>query len=409
MQTTELFTKALGVAEPWYVEETEFKDNKSGEKELHIYIGFKKGSKWKCPTENCEEQNSAYDTRKRVWRHLNFFQYKTYIHANQPRFKCPVHGTHFIPVPWARNGSGFTLLFEAMCLEMAKTMPVSQVANFVGEHDTRLWNFIEYYVDEARKSVDLSEVESFGVDETSKKGHNYITVFVDLKKKNVIYVTDGKDHSTVDKFAEDFKNHKGNPDKITDVTCDMSLGFKKGITENFPNSSLIIDKFHVIKHMNEAVDKVRKEESKNNPILKNTKYIWLKNESNLTEKQLEKKDLLSKKKLKTARAYSMRLTLQEIYETCDTKDDAVPLLKKLCSWMDKSRLAAMKDFSNLLKSHFDDIANYFDNKLTNAILEGTNNIIQNIKVRARGFKNPKFFETMIFLVCGNLDFKPLFP
>lgn len=403
MNTTDLFTAALGLSDPWYVTETELRDVENGKKELHIYIDFTRGYQFTCPEDGCTEIGTAYDTQFREWRHLNFFQYKTYIHAWQPRFKCSKHKTHYIPVPWARSGSGFTLLFEAMCLELAKSQPMAQVAKQVDEYDTRLWRFVNYYVNEARKKEDYSNVESVGMDETSKKGHNYITVMVNLKEKKVLHVANGKDHTTVDVFVEDFQLHNGSPDNIKVVTCDMSLGFKKGIMENFPNATMVIDKFHVIKHANEAVDKVRKEEVKTNPLLKNTKYLWLKNEKNLSENQHQKMETLSKKRLKTSRAYSMRVTLQDIYESCKTREEAEPLLKKLSNWMKRSRLEPMVNMGNLLKEHWEDILNYFDNRFTNAILEGMNSIIQNIKCRARGFRNDEYFKTMIYLVCGKLD------
>lgn len=403
MDTTTLFTAALGLEEPWYVTLTEFKDAADGSKELHIYIDFERGAHFECPIDGCLQSGTAYDTVEHTWRHLNFFQYKTYIHTWQPRFHCPDHKTHLIPVPWAREGSGFTLLFEAMCLEMAKTQPMAQVARQVGEYDTRLWRFVKYYVAEARKLEEYSEVCAIGMDETSKKGHNYITVMVDLEKRKVIYVTEGKDHTTIDRFVSDFKGHGGATDNVNVITCDMSLGFRKGILENFPAAATVIDKFHVIKHANEAVDDVRKEEVKINPLLKHTKYIWLKNEENLTDAQCAKKETLSKKRLKTSRAYQMRVTLQDIYESCKTKEEAEPLLKKLVSWMRRSRLEPMKSFADLLKNHWDEILNYFDNRYTNAILEGMNSIIQNIKCRARGFRNDEYFKTMIYLVCGKLD------
>lgn len=403
MDTTTLFTAALGLAEPWYVTSTDFKDAPDGLKELHIYIDFKKGSHFECPMEGCPHSGTAYDTIEHTWRHLNFFQYKTYIHAWQPRFNCPDHKVHLVPVPWAREGSGFTLLFEAMCLELAKTQPMVQVAKQVDEYDTRLWRFVKHYVAEARKLEEYSEVQAVGMDETSKKGHNYITVMVDLEGRKVIYVTEGKDHTAIDRFVSDFTEHGGVTDHVNVITCDMSLGFRKGILENFPNATTVIDKFHVIKHANEAVDAVRKEEVKTNPLLKQTKYIWLKNEENLTDAQLTKKQALSKKRLKTGRAYQMRITLQDIYEYCKTKEEAEPLLKKLVSWMKRSRLEPMKSFADLIRNHWDEILNYFDNRYTNAILEGMNSIIQNIKCRARGFRNDEYFKTMIYLVCGKLD------
>ena len=416
MDNTTLFTAALQLEYPWKVTNVEFLPdvNKPNKMTLHITIGFEKGAKFIFYNEDgtiwADENGNpiectAHDTADRTWRHLNFFQYETYIHAKMPKVSdgqghCPT-----VQAPWARKNSGFTLLFESWIMELAKHVPVAAIARLVGEHDGRLWRIIKHYVDEARKLENYSEVTSIGMDETSRKGHNYITVVVDLKDRKVIFATEGKDHTTVDQFVEDFKAHKGNPDNIRIVTCDMSLGFKRGIEDNFHNSQTIIDKFHVIKHANEAVDAVRKAESKENPLLKKTKYLWLKNEGNLTDKQLEWKQELMKasKHLKTGRAYSMRVELQDIYEQVNDRQAAETRLSKLCTWMMHSRLAEMKKLCGLIKDYWNEILNYFDYKFTNAILEGMNSIIQNVKRRARGFRNTEYFKTMIYLNCSDLD------
>ncbi len=414
MNTAEIFTEALGLIDPWYVTKVEFKsqEGKSDKPELHINIDFKRGATFNliddkgnvvCDSNGIPIEYKAHDTVERTWRHLNFFQYETYLHARVPKIKSGDGSCPTVNVPWARKYSGFTLLFEAMVLELAKNMPVSVIANKMEVNDKRLWNIIKYYVEEAMKRVDMSKVETLGMDETSRKGHNYITVVVDLDTHNVLYVTEGKDSGTVEQFVIDFLEHKGNPDKIRIVTCDMSLGFKKGIDSNFVNSKTIIDKFHVIKHANEAVDNVRKKEAKTNSELKSTKYIWLKNDENLTENQRITKEKLSSKHLKTSRAYSMRVELQDIYDKCYDRVTAETRPEKLCSWMMHSRIEPMKDFCRTLKSHWDTILNYFENRFTNAILEGTNSIIQSIKIRARGFRNVDYFKYMIYLICAGFN------
>ena len=336
---------------------------------------------------------------------MNFFQYKTYIHARVPKIRMGKgKGTSStVRVPWARPGSGFTLLFEAWVLELAKHVPPAAIARIVDEHDTRLWRFINHYVGVARERVDESEVENIGMDETSKKWHNYITIVVDLDTHNVLYVTDGKDATTIDRYVEDMKAHNGNPDNIKIVTCDMALGFKAATEKNFINSTQVIDKFHVIKNANEAVNDVRKAEAKENSLLNRTQYIWLKNDDNLTEKQKALKISLSKKHLKTSRACSMREELQDIYNTASNREEAEIALKKLCSWMMHSRLDRMKAFCETIKDHWDSILSYFDHRYTNAILEGTNSVVQKIKERSRGFRNVEYFKTLIYLVCGGLD------
>ena len=404
MDTNELFTVALDLPEPWFVADVNLaEDEESGVPELHIVVTFPKGSKFPCPVDGCKELLTAYDIHENTWRHLNFFQYRTYIHAEVPRVRCGEHGVKTIAVPWARPGSGFTLMAELRMLELSKEVSVRKIGEMLGEHDTRIWRVLKYYVEKAREKADYSNVTAIGIDETSKKGQRYITVMVDENNKRVIYVTDGKDSPTVTHFREDFEKHQGKPEKISIITCDMSPAFKKGAEENFPNSSRVIDKFHVIKHANEAVDTVRKAEVKYNQDLKKTKYIWLKNDENLTDAQRVKKESLMKKHLKTARAYTMRVELQDIYENCQSRSEAEDRLKKLCVWMMHSRLEPMKELCKTIRNHWNEILNYFSLRHTNAILEGMNSIIQNVKRRARGFRNPEYFKTMIYLCCGKLD------
>ena len=230
MNNLELFTKALGLSKPWYVSNTELKPI-NDVLELHITISFEKGSKFTSPTnKDSQKLYGVYDTKERTWRHLDFFQHKTYIHCNVPRIKCDI-GINMVEVPWARPNIGFTLLFEAFVMELVKKMTVLQASKIVRENDTRLWRIVHHYVTEALKKEDYSDVKILGIDETSKKGHNYITVFVDVEKKKVIFCTNGKDSKTVDKFVEHFVEHNGLKDNIEIVTCDMSLGFKKGIND----------------------------------------------------------------------------------------------------------------------------------------------------------------------------------
>lgn len=405
MQTTDLFEKALQISPPWKVDKVEFKSSNEAQNEieLHISLSFEKGSVFPCPHDDCSEVAKVYDTTQRTWRHLDFFQYRTYIHARLPRINCPEHGVGTVEVPWARNNCGFTLLFESFVVELAKHMPVRALAKITGEQDTLLWRIIHHYVHEARKLEDYSDVTAIGMDETSKKGHNYITVVADIVKKKVIFVTDGKDMKAVEAFAADFTAHNGLCENIVIATCDMSGGFLSAIRKLFVNSEAIIDKFHVIKHANERVNNVRKQEAQERTILKKTRYIWLKNEENLTEKQKTTKQSLMKERLKTARAYVMKTRLQEIYDTPQSREEAEKNLKELCSWMMHSRLEEMKKLAKTIRNHFNEILNYFSYSYTNAILEGLNNIIQNVKGRARGFRNTEYFKTIIYLVCGGLN------
>jgi len=380
----ELFTKALGLQEPWKVDRVEFNQDNG---QLDLYISRRRGSKHPCP--HCKTECGVHDTKKRTWRHLNFFQYKAYIHCDVPRIKCKEHGVVQIEVPWSRPDSGFTMLLEALIIQLSTVMPVNSVAKLIGEYDTRLWRVINHYVAEARKKEDFSEVTNVGIDETSsKKGHNYVSVFVDLDESRVIYATEGRNSKTVDRFKEDLKEHRGSPEKIENICCDMSPAFIKGVEENFINADITFDKFHVMQAVNKAVDEVRRQEQAQNNFLKNTRYIWLKNPENLGS--------LSTMNLKTARAYNIKLTLQQFWEIQDL-DTAVAFLKKWYFWATHSRLKPIKDVAYLIKRH------WTSSRINNGILEGLNSLIQATKRKARGYRNTKNLISIIYLTCSRLQ------
>lgn len=249
----------MNVKEPWYIRDYKLD---SISKNLDIWLDFRRGSKFPCP--KCGKPNcSAYDTKEKVLRHIDYFNYTTYLHCRVPRVKCSNCGILQIEFPWAREQSGFTLQMEAMILELAKRMPVLQVGNLLGEHDTRLWRVIHHYVDEARSNEDFSDVVEIGLDETSrKKGHEYITLVADIKNSKVIFACEGKDSSAITSFSEDFQNHNGNPNNIKSVCCDMSPSYISGISKELPNAEITFDKFHLIKAMNEGVNEVRIQEQK---------------------------------------------------------------------------------------------------------------------------------------------------
>lgn len=168
-------------------------------------------------------------------------------------------------------------MFEAMVLEMCKHMPVHTVCKLINENDNKIWRLLGKYIDEVRMLEDFSGITAIGLDETSRaKGHEYITLFVDLAERRTVFVTEGKDSQTVKNFIEDLEGHKGDPCKIRDVSCDMSKAFIKGVGEYLPEAKITFDKFHILKLINTAVDAVRKEEVKDQPVLKKSKYVLLK-------------------------------------------------------------------------------------------------------------------------------------
>ena len=383
----------LGFSKPWYITEIEQTSDT-----VKIELDYPKGTQFQCT--RCGAYNPTFDSKWKKYRHLDLWQYQTILKVRIPRIKCDCNGKKItVAVEWLRKGSKFTLMMEGHIIEMARVGAVSKSAKILRITDTRMWRVIMYHVDNCRKKADYSNVADLGIDETSKKGHNYITNFVDLQARKVLYVANGKDNQTITDFANDLISHAGKKENILNTTCDMSLAYEKGIKREFKNSKIIIDKFHVIKYFNDALNKTLRDDIKDGYDFKKSKYIWMKNRNNLTMKQEERFKSMNKQRSKTSKAYLMKVVMQEIYQLTD-KNEAVVKLKKLLSWMKRSRNNHMKKVANTIINHWDNILNYFDNRLTNAILEGINNIIQNIKHTARGFKNYDYFKTVIYLYCG---------
>ena len=401
MRDTELFQMALGLIPPWQVESCEFDPER---KRIDIMLHFRRGGTFTCP-ECGEEELKAYDTELKHWRHLNFFQHEAYLSAHVPRVKCSQCGIRRVNVPWARSGSSFTLLFEAMIMTLAKAMPVKTLASFVNEHDTRLWRIIHHYVDKGRSEADYSKVKNVGFDETSsKRGHDYVSLFVDLAGPRVLFVTEGKDSSTVERFKQDLIDHSGCAENIEQMCCDMSPAFIKGAREQFPDAKLTFDKFHIMKIVNEAVDEVRRQEQKERPELARSRYVWLKNPENLKQSQAATLEKLTVKKLnlKTSRAYHIRLNFQELFNQPPQAAEA--FLKKWYFWATHSRLEPMKEAAYTIKRHWDGVLQWFKSSINNGILEGINSLIQAAKAKARGYRTNKNLIAMIYLIGGKLKF-----
>lgn len=401
MRDTNLLQLALGLTPPWTVTRSDFDPDA---KRLDIQIDFTPGSRLPCP--NCGAADCpAYDTERMTWRHLNFFQYQAYLNARVPRVRCDTCGIRKAHVPWARPDSGFTLLFEALLMTMLSAMPVNRVAKMVGEHDTRLWRVLHHYVDQARVRSDASDVTRVAIDETAaRRGHDYITLFVDIDQARVLFATEGRDADTVAAFAEDLAAHGGDAEAISEVCIDMSAAFIKGTAEHLPNAAITFDKFHAVKIVNDAVDQVRRTEQKGQSLLRGTRYIWLHNPTNLSDRQRATLDSLPTRHLKTARAYQIRLAFQDLYHQPSAEAGA-GFLKKWYFWATHSRLQPMIEAARTVKRHWDGILRWFDSKIANGLIEGINSLVQAAKAKARGYRSIRNLKAIVYLLAGKLDLK----
>lgn len=399
MRDIDLFQQALGLVAPWRVVESSFDADR---RRLELRIDFERGATFACPrcaAEGCK----VHDTDTKTWRHLDFFQHQAYLTARVPRVRCPEHGVHHVAVPWARPGSGFTLLFEALVMALAKQMPIAALAGLVGEHDTRIWRIVHHYVDQARERQDLSGVRRLGVDETSfRRGQDYVTVFADIDRSAAIFATPGRDAETYKRFVSDLEAHGGQAGQIVEVCQDMSEAFLSGALEQLPDAQITFDRYHVKAQLTKAVDQVRRaERHEHGELLKRSRYLWLRRPQNLNDLQRARLDELLRHPLKTARAYRWMLKFDHVYEL--PPDEAEHYLRAWCKSVRRSRLQPLIDFADMIREYWLGIVRWFESQITNGLLEGLNSLIQAAKRRARGYRSTRNYIAMIYLTVGKLD------
>jgi transposase len=401
MPNLDLFQRALGLEEPWQVVDEKFD---AAQRRLDLRIDFPKGSRFACP-ECGREGCPVHDTESHTWRHLNFFEHEAYLHARVPRVECPEHGVKQVKVPWARERSDFTLLFEALVMAMVKEMPVAPLAARLGETDKKIWRVVHHYVDQAVEAQDLEGMSAAGIDDTSfQRGQSYVTVFADLDpdQRRVVFVTEGRDHETVEQFAGFLADHGGEPEKITEVCQDMSQAYLTGVKDNLSNAAVTFDRFHVKQKLSEAVDEVRRQEAKQHrELLKNTRYLWLKRPANLTAKQQDWLDQLLQEPLQTARAYEWALKFDDFYTL--EADRAEEYLRRWIDEVRQTEIEPLHKFCATLEAHWEGVIRWHHTQVSNGLLEGLNSLIQAAKRRARGYRTPRTYKTMIYLVAGKLQ------
>ena len=404
MHDLDLFQQALGLEEPWEVVDVRFD---AARRRLDLRVDFRKGSRFACP--ECGAAGcKVHDTELHTWRHLNFFQHEAYLTARVPRVVCGEHGTRQVQVPWARERSDFTLLFEALVMAMVKEMPVAAVGGLVGEHDTKLWRVVHHYVDRAVEAQDVSAMERLGIDDTSfRRGQSYVSVFcdVDPSERRAVFVCERRDQRTVEQFAGFLAGHGGDPERISEVCQDMSQAYLAGVRENLKRAEVTFDRYHVKQKLSEAIDTIRRAEAKEHKeLLKNTRYLWLKRPKNLTAKQQDWLDQLLQQPLRTARAYEQALRFDSFYEL--EADRAEEYLRRWVDEVKATDLEPLHDFAETLEAHWQGVIRWHHSQVSNGLLEGLNSLVQAAKRRARGYRSSRNYKTMIYLVAGKLNAGP---
>ena len=407
MDTKDVLALGLGITPPWGLVGQRL-DTDKRPNELHIAMAADRGARFPCP--DCGRPCKAHDFAEFTWRHLNFFQHHCTITAKVPRTDCPDHGVKRIQVPWAREGSRFTLLFEQAAMLLAREMPVLAAARIIGITDQRLWRIVEHYVGQAVARFDLTRLSAVGLDETaSKRGHNYVTVFIDLDRtqKPVVFVTPGKGKQCVARFRDFLASHGGNGDRIVEVVCDMSPAFLAAIGETFDHANVTVDWFHVVQLFTKAVDNVRKAEAKHNTMPKALRWAVLKAaDGKLTTKQAAALAELEATDLFTATAWRIKEKLRWIRNA-----DSVRAARwRITNFIRHARqciageavLEPVRKALETFEKHLQRILQRWSSTHSNARIEGLNGLFQAARARARGYRNTATFITMIYLIAAPL-------
>lgn len=404
MHDRELYEQLLGLKAPWMVDEVKV-DLKGADVLVRLSCS---ADGLVCPV--CRKACAGYDTKERRWRHLDTMQMTTTIVAAVPRVECSKHGVKQVLVPWAEERSRFTALLESLTIDWLKVAPLSAVADRLRLTWDQVDGIMQRAVQRglARKTRRLPT--ALGVDETSyQKRHEYVTIVNDLGG-GVEYVADGRGEEALAAYYAQFDEEERAAVKV--VAMDMHAPYISATKKYVPGASrkIAFDKFHVAKHLGDAIDRVRREEHSQlqqvgDNSLKGTRYLWLRNPVEMTEAKWQSLEALRPSVVRTGRAWTLKEAAMELW-AIRTPTAARQGLLAWYDWAIRSRLEPMKRVARMIKNHLDGIVVAMVQRVSNAKAEGTNAVVQWIKYTARGFRNRERFRNAIYFHCGNLSLYP---
>ena len=406
MRDKDLYAQILGITYPWFVGEVKLQLQ---EGEVIVHLELDPDYTLTCPL--CGKATPGYDTRRRRWRHLDTCQYRTVLVADVPRVECEEHGVHQIDVPWSERGARFTALFEALAIDWMKEASLSAVCRLLGISWDAAAGIQERAVRRGLERREAVSPKRIGVDETSfQKGHEYVTVVSNQETGKVLYVADDRNQGSLDGFYSGLSEAQRG--KIESVSMDMWTPYIASTQEYVPGAEekIAFDKFHVAKHLGNAVDKVRRREHKalveqGCDDLKGTRYLWLRNPENLSPQRWADLKALRRRTLKTAKAWAVKEMAMSLWGY-KTRTWARKAWKQCLHWAKLTDLGPVISVAQMLERHLEGILNAIVLQATNALAEGINSRIQRIKRMACGFRNRERFRQAILFHLGGLDLYP---
>lgn len=401
------YSLLLGLSKPWKATDVNLELEQS---RVIIRVSYT-GSKVECPEcgECCKIRDYA---PQREWRHLDTMNFETRIQASIPRSHCLQCGVKTASVPWAGRHSRFTLMFEAFAIEVlqaARSLEAGRV--LLGLSWDSAQSIMKRAVERGLERRDTCEAERVGIDEKSfLRGHSYITLLNDLDRGRVLDVVEERTEKACRKLIMKALPTVWSRAKVEAVGMDMWPAFRNAANALLEEAEIVYDRYHVSAHLGEAVDRVRRAEhkellAKGDSSLTGTRYSLLRSESSRTEKHNGILDKLCGKNLKTARAWALKESFQEFWESPHA-GFAEGVFKDWYSWAIRCRLKPVVQKAKMIKTHLDGLLSYFRHRITNAVSEGINSKIQSIKASARGFSNFENYRIRILFSCGKLSLSP---
>lgn len=395
----------LGLTPPWRVERVELELECS---RVDIWVQYPKQEPAFCP--QCGQQGDLYDYREeRTWRHLDTMQFETRIHCRTPRCRCAQDGIKTMKTPWAGAHSRFTLLFEAFAIEVLQACSSVSKAASILRLDWHSVNQIQRRaVQRGLARREAGEMPHIGLDEKNFGRRQVATVLTDMEKGRVWELVEGCDSAAAKAALQSVP--EATREDILAACIDMSAAYRKALREDLPGADIVHDRFHVSKLLGEAVDQVRRAEAKRPPeaeapSLKHTRYLWLRNQDNLSPQQKERFKELKNSELKVAKAWALKEAFRHFW-SYRSLGWARRFFEQWQDWARSLRLTSVTRVAKTLERHFDGLYNYIFHRITNAAAEGFNSAIQSILSNARGFRRFETFRIAILFRLGKLEMFP---
>jgi transposase len=305
-------------------------------------------------------------------------------------------------IPWTQGKSPISAPLSVFLATLARELAWQVAGRLFGFHWNTVLSAVKDVVDYGLKHRDMGKVLYIGIDEISRrKGHIYHTQVYDLIEKRLLWSGEDRTSETLEAFCDELGNERC--EQIEAICCDMWAPYVEVIKERFPDALLVFDKFHIVKHLMDAVDTVRKEEARelkaeDPDLLKKTRYIWLKNPWNLTDHQKVRLSDLEKLNLKINRAYLLKEAFRKFWDYTYPAW-AKKYLDQWFWWATHSRLKPMRDFAWMIRRHQEDILSYFKVPIDNGCVEALNNKAKAISHRAFGYRTAETFSLHFFQIA----------